>query len=358
MANVGIDPMIPHSLDEPAARSERAATGAYLARLWHSDSDIRVRDEIGRLVHTLLGSLTNGAGKGQESAIVLLLDIVRSGVESLNASANRHRGLYRRIAECRNLWPVLVTPHPDSLAAAGTFVQRIGLGTKTGVGYRNRKAFGWKDEKAIVASLYLELFTRRSFPERYAIRPDEPWDKLISELPVLSRKKNVIEAWWKPILLLFGERYGPVFETHSAFLRHWMSPTFAPKGKPDEVKQRFAAMIYAELTEWWLFGCYGRCNPRVKWPGAPSIYPPMPRGSWQRAAVRLPKLTRRNRVVNAWFEAALLLNRDPVDGYSASFSKAEFAMYMKNAFLKRNKIRKQIKDLLRQALGSIAAEVS
>jgi hypothetical protein len=339
ISRIGTNPMFTGPWDEPVAGAYRAAVDANL------------------------GSLMNGVSAGHVSAIELLLDIVRAGIECVNKSALRHIGTYGRLAERRNVWPVLVTPHPDSFAAAQAFVQLIRLGTRTGVGYTNRKAFTLKDEREIVMWLYLELFAGQNVRERFAIPPIEPWDRLVSKLPALSRDKNIISAWWKPISLLFEARYGPGFETDRYFQRHWASPKFAPKGAADDcrrhAKQIGAAYIYADLMEWWLYGCYGRRKPRAVWRNQrPSvqaeIYPPMPKGSWQHAAVRLPRLSRRNSVIDEWFEAARLLNREPDSDYSGTFSNTEFARYMKNALGRTREIRKHIKDLLEQALTSIA----
>ena len=120
-------------------------------------------------------------------------------------------------------------------------------------------------------------------------------------------------------------------------------------------------MIYADLMEWWLYACCGRRNPRVVWFGHdPSVqvaeYPAMRKGSWQHVAVRLPRLTHRNSVIDEWFEAARLLYQDPDCDYSGTFSNTEFARYMKNALSRRSEIRKHIKDLLLQALRSIATD--
>jgi hypothetical protein len=212
ICRVGADPMFTGSWDGRAARVHRAAVDAGL------------------------GSLMNGVTAGQVSAIELLLDIIRAGIECVNKSALRHIGTYGRLAERRNVWPVLVTPHPDSFAAAQVFVQLIRLGTRTGVGYANRKAFTLKDEREIVMWLYIELFTSQNVRERFAIPPNEPWDRLVSKLPALSRDKNIISAWWKPISLLFEARYGPAFETDRYFRRHWTSPKFAPKGAADDCR--------------------------------------------------------------------------------------------------------------------------
>lgn len=354
--------------NEVEATAQQTAAYAYLGSLWHSDiDDATARAEVAGIIRILFGSLTNSVGRGKVSAISLLLDIVRSGVTILNDNALRHPRTYERLARRLTLWPVLITPHRDSCDAAQAFVQRLRLGTKTGVSYKNRKAFRWKDEKAIAADLYLELLTRRNFPERRAVRPDEPWDRLVSKLPVLSRNKAVLAAWWKAIFLLFEDRYGPAFETNRAFARHWMAPTFRPKGKRGDgqapAKQLMASLIYCDLVEWCLYASCGRRKARhIRLGHDPSLgwedQTPIKKGSWQHAAVRLPLLGRRNAVIDQWFEVARLLSRDPESEYFQYFSPTDFACYMKNALSNRSKIRKHIKDLLEQALRSIARETS
>jgi hypothetical protein len=340
---IGTDPIFAGSWDKAPSRAHWAAIDANL------------------------GNLLNGVSAGRVSDIEVLLDIVRAGIECLNRSAIRHIGTYGRLAGRHNVWPVLVTAHPDSFTTARTFVQLIRLGTKTGVGYTNRRKFILKDEKEIVMWLYVELFTRQNSRERFAILPDEPWDRLVSKLPVLSRNKIVTSAWWKPIWLLFAARYGPAFETDRSFRRHWTSRAFAPRGVTGDcrrhAKQMDAAWIYADLMEWWLYGCHDRRKPRAVWRDQhPSVqaesYPPMPPGSWQHAAVRLPRLTRRHRAIDEWFDAARLLYREPDCDYSGTFSNTEFALYMKNALGRRREIRKHIKGLLQQALTSVATDAS
>lgn len=348
-----------------AALQQRAATD-YVCRLAESDlTDIRVRHEIARLAALLFSGASEGTQKGDEAAISLLLDHARVAVNKLNAAAFRNKNAFRRVAEARSLWPVVVTPHADDFAAARDLIGEIRLGSKTGVGYRNSKRFQLKDERAIVAGLYLQLLAHRNFLELSGGSPADPWHKLASNLPLLSRDKAVIKAWWKPILLLFNERYGVAFETDSDFVRHWMSPRYGPPGKrgdPErEGKQSAAARIYWRLTDWWL-RCVPRSGrPRVSWPGhdvavQAQSYPEAPEGSWQYLAMRLPALTRRDSIINQWFEAARLLNRDDIFGYSHLFSVTEFPAYMMNALKRRNEIRKNIKDLLEQAVGTIASE--
>src|SRR5205823_6194704 len=222
---------------QPATTGERELN-EYLGWLWGAPlEDRNVRDEIGRLLGIVLGKLTNAVGTGHDEAIELLVDLLRDYVARLNQISIWNVKAFQRVAARRNLWPVVVRAHKASLADAKALVDLIGLGSKTGIGYRNAKTFRWRDERALAAGLYLELHTGRYFPA-YLGYPENSCHQLASKLPPLKRDKAVIKAWWKPLMLLFEERYGPAFEIDEGFERHWLSPGFVPKrmgGDPDKL---------------------------------------------------------------------------------------------------------------------------
>jgi hypothetical protein len=361
--------------DDPLAAEQRRAADAYISRLIKADFEDRsIRGEIGRLLGVLISSPTKGAREGKDASIGFLVDFCRMQIDIVTEATRRYSWVCQRLAGLRSLWPVMVTPHDASLEDARQLTKKIGLGKETGIAFEKRKPFKWENESEIAAELYLELLTRKNFPERFGWWEDD-WRKRVSNLPLLCKKMDVITAWWEPVQALFNDQYGPAFETNRRFFRHWASATFAPLGTEHDPNRKYklhaAWSIYQQLMDCWLNSDLPDAAVRLALPDyhgpRASNYQDDPKGSWQYVAKRLPPLTIKDSATKLWFEAALLLNGDPDIGFRYCFSKQEcgaaysspetaFALYMMNTFRQRNAIRKHIKDLLRQGLESIAAE--
>jgi hypothetical protein len=125
-----------------------------------------------------------------------------------------------------------------------------------------------------------------------------------------------------------------------------------------QLKMTTARDIYARVTDWWLHAAASGRRPRVKWAGhdiavQAASYPTKPKGSWKYCAPRLPELTQRDGVITQWLHTCKSCY---LDGWPEIFPEKDFTRYMMNVLRRRKQIRKRIKDLLEQALHTVAVE--
>ncbi|HEV3392380.1 MAG TPA: hypothetical protein VG103_02615, partial [Chthoniobacterales bacterium] len=96
----------------------------------------------------ILLKLTNYARKGDFDAALALYRLTSHGISSLKVVTVFHDVVYK-VAKDQKAWPVLFSPHRDSIEANKEFVHRIGLGSETGSNFAAPGAASARDNPAI-----------------------------------------------------------------------------------------------------------------------------------------------------------------------------------------------------------------
>jgi hypothetical protein len=169
----------------------------------------------------LIVTLTIGILSGHPVAARVLLELIEHGVYSLNqwnGSECVQAELIRDLAATRTYWPAMLAPHEGQIAGERQRLHQIGLGSKTGIGYGNKRSFGWKGATAV--SFHHQLLPWREKLTRLG-GPKSQWEKLAAKLPVLTREKAVLRQWWKAMSAAFVDYYGEQFEHGQPFMGFW-----------------------------------------------------------------------------------------------------------------------------------------
>ena len=229
-------------------------------------------------------ALAGLAAKGREDAAIALYQTAASTTEWLTYLCQKNPAQFSAIARNKFSWPVMYSPHPESMKEDVEFIKKIKLATNTGINLSSGKSFSWNNAANVVAfNLYrlaqslrrspIESFTDseltaiaacgvgRRFSGKVEIHStkyekasihayDAKYEKQLKELKAWGQRdeirglpplsKQAASQWWPAIKRLFEIAYPRDFMQHPKLQelriqvlgRAWKGDSWAGDKKP------------------------------------------------------------------------------------------------------------------------------